>query len=190
MNKCIICGGKHHAKNYCTKHYKQFSRHGKILERTRFSINKIIDRGNYYEMELYNKKQEVIALTKFSKNQIEKVEKIKWCLSSWGYAHNIKITMHRLIKGDRKGLVVDHINRNKLDNRNENLRHTTQAVNSRNRDKRPLGVHWAKRERKWVATIEDGFKKYYLGFFDNLILARLVRLKAEQLFWNDDNKKL
>lgn len=39
------------------------------------------------------------------------------------------IGMHRIIMGDRKGFVIDHINRNGLDNRRINLRHTSYFVN-------------------------------------------------------------
>lgn len=45
-----------------------------------------------------------------------------------------RIQMHRQIIGDKKGYYVDHINRNTLDNRRENLRHLTPKESVRNRD--------------------------------------------------------
>ncbi len=41
--------------------------------------------------------------------------------------------MHRLLAGAPEGLEVDHINRNRLDNRRCNLRLTDRAGNARNR---------------------------------------------------------
>jgi hypothetical protein len=41
--------------------------------------------------------------------------------------------LHRLLTGAPEGLVVDHLNRNPLDNRRANLRVVTQAENATNR---------------------------------------------------------
>lgn len=46
-----------------------------------------------------------------------------------------KIYMHRLLMGLPEGLQVDHINKQTLDNRCENLRIVTQSENNRNRIK-------------------------------------------------------
>lgn len=69
-------------------------------------------------------------------------QKYKWHINDSGYVvwrgkENGKkktIRLHRLIAKPKNGLVVDHINRNKLDNRKSNLRCVTQAVNCCNRD--------------------------------------------------------
>lgn len=47
-------------------------------------------------------------------------------------------------------LVIDHINRNRTDNRIENLRAVTKAENNRNRDL-PRGVSYCKQTGKWKA---------------------------------------
>lgn len=65
----------------------------------------------------------------------------KWYLSDTGYAvkktringKNITIRMHRLVNDTPDGMVTDHINGNKLDNRKSNLRTVTQAINSHNK---------------------------------------------------------
>src|SRR3990167_10184123 len=65
--------------------------------------------------------------------------KWKWRLHSAGYAmrntekRGIFIYLHREIMNAKKGELVDHINFNKLDNRQENLRLCSSADNSRHK---------------------------------------------------------
>lgn len=80
---------------------------------------------------------------------------------------------------------VDHINRIKNDNRWENLREATTSCNCRNSSKRKLnksgitGVHFSKRENKWVAQICDEGKHKYLGAFKTIGEAATARFEAE-----------
>lgn len=73
---------------------------------------------------------------------IELVSRYKWWISPQGYAcTHIRrengtrrtIGMHRLILGDPNMPAIDHINRNKLDNRKCNLRACSDSENSRNK---------------------------------------------------------
>lgn len=87
------------------------------------------------------------------------------------------VYMHRqimgLVPGD--GLEVDHINRNELDNRRENLRVCTREENVRNQAKRitnTSGFKGVSRKRgKWRATIFMNWKQISLGSFDTPELA-------------------
>lgn len=87
-------------------------------------------------------------------------------------AKQIQILIHHLILGKpKKGMVVDHINHNGLDNRKENLRFATRRQNSSNSQSRKnsssqyLGVSWYNKNQKWVAEARYNYKKYYLGSF-------------------------
>jgi hypothetical protein len=82
----------------------------------------------------------------------------------------------RLRGNDNKELklVVDHINRNSLDNRRANLRLATHLENARNRIKinkkcssKYKGVCWSKHHKKWQAAINFKRKSIHLGYFDN-----------------------
>ena len=82
-----------------------------------------------------------------------------------------KISMHRIIISSPDDMQVDHINRNGLDNRRENLRLCTNAQNSRNRGMQKHnttgfnGVSWRKARRKYQARIIVNGKIFYLGHF-------------------------
>jgi hypothetical protein len=111
----------------------------------------------------------------------EKVSKYNWCLAKRGihnyaksYSPGKKLTyLHRFIFNPPNGKLIDHINRNGLDNRKENLRLCTHAENRCNRGKTIenstgyKGVYrsYTKIER-WVARISCGnIKSKDLGSF-------------------------
>jgi len=86
-----------------------------------------------------------------------------------------RLLMHRQILSPPKGFVIDHINRNGLDNRSANLRLATVAQNAQNARKRKnrsgyKGVWLAKLvngKPKWRAAIWHNNKRIYLGYFDS-----------------------
>lgn len=78
---------------------------------------------------------------------------------------------------------IDHVNRNKTDNRFENLRLATRKQNSENRKAREgsasqfRGVSWSC--GKWHAVIMHFGVQISLGYFDDIEAAKSARLKAE-----------
>jgi hypothetical protein len=66
--------------------------------------------------------------------------------------------------------LLDHIDRNRSNNRIANLREVAWGENIRNRDPRGtskyIGVYWRKDSRKWRASITYNKKKYNLGCYD------------------------
>ena len=84
------------------------------------------------------------------------VKNKKWYIDMNGYAiDNIdRVRMHRIIMDPPKNMVIDHINRNTLENRKENLRICTIAQNNKNRSK--TKKHWPLScERYRKMTIDD-----------------------------------
>jgi len=86
--------------------------------------------------------------------------------------------MHREILRLPDGILVDHINRNGLDNRKANLRPATHSQNAWNRPKlkkhtasRFKGVHFYKRDRIWQAAIRVNAHTKYLGRFHSEVQA-------------------
>lgn len=83
-----------------------------------------------------------------------------------------EITMHRQITKAPKGMDVDHINGNGLDNRRENLRVCTHAENLRNKIKSInntsgyKGVWFNKVGKKWIVHLYFDGKNHHIGQFD------------------------
>jgi hypothetical protein len=92
-----------------------------------------------------------------------------WHVTREGYASTGRHLMHRMLCGLSvgDGLVVDHRNGNRLDNRRSNLRVCTRSQNAAN--KRPskvnvsgvVGVWWAKKLGKWAVPSPSGKRAYF-----------------------------
>ena len=110
----------------------------------------------------------------------ERLKTYKYYLHKKGYAYRFEsqngrkkaIYMHHDVVGKEEGKVVDHINREKLDNRRENLRHISNRNNIVNSPKPKVkstsiykGVSWNKVAKGWHAHIRDNGKRRTLGLF-------------------------
>lgn len=128
----------------------------------------------------------------------EYLKKFKWYASTQGYAvmsiysekKNVKIKMHRFIMQAKKGQIIDHLSKNKLDNRKENLRVATASQNSQNTfsygSVRLKGVSYDKRRNKYKAYIQKDKKSYYIGSFNTAFeAASAYDRMAIQLFGID-----
>lgn len=82
--------------------------------------------------------------------------------------------------------IIDHINKNRADNRWSNLREVTPRESNLNRktfktNKSGVkGVSWSKQHSCWQATVRINGKLYHLGFYTNIALAAAARYAAEQ----------
>ncbi len=112
----------------------------------------------------------------------ESVSKLKWALHKKGfvnhsYRNKIKkktgsIAMHRFIIQPASGVILDHIDGDKTDNRRINLRICTSQQNTFNQKLRKTnksgykGVYWSKEANRWRAQIRFN-KSIYLGTFQS-----------------------
>lgn len=95
--------------------------------------------------------------------------------------------LHRFIMNAPKGMVVDHINRLREDNRRSNLRICTKSQNNRNSSCK--GYYFNKRYGKWQAYIALDGKRKSLGTFENEIYAKSARRNAEKEYFKEYAQK-
>lgn len=136
---------------------------------------------------------------KVDDDDFEKLNKFTWCVSklSWRdgfYAlttlpnYGKSIRMHRMVTNAPKGMVVDHINGDTLDNRKENLRVCSQRENTRNkkmllRNNTTGYTGVCKRKTKTIGVVYQAFthkegKFISLGSYKTPEEAYAVRVKV------------
>lgn len=88
--------------------------------------------------------------------------------------------LHQIVYGEKKGFVIDHINRNPLDNRKDNLRFVDKSVNGFNSKIRIdnisgfRNISFDKTRNKWVVRRVINGKYKFLGRYNNLEDAKTV----------------
>lgn len=133
----------------------------------------------------------------FDLDDAENILKYCWYVNKKGYAvtsittstgKQKTITMHKMLGYKHP----DHHNRNKLDNRKDNLYICTQQENCRNKSLHKnntsgvTGVNWNSSTNNWVARINDDNKRrIYLGCYNDKEDAIRVRLQAELEYYGD-----
>ncbi len=118
-----------------------------------------------------------------------RVSNKSWFLNDQGYAlwanGKKNIRLHRFILDYYGDKDIDHINRDKLDNRKSNLRIVDRSTNNFNAKVRVdntsgyKGVHFFKPAQLWRAYIGGTKKRVELGYFKTKEEAIEARKKAE-----------
>lgn len=98
-------------------------------------------------------------------------------------AHRVVMALHGKMELSSK-MVIDHINRNKRDNRLDNLRVVTQHQNSLNLPEYSTNTTGCKGvykvpSGKWQASIRINKSTKHLGIFDTIFDAACARKSAE-----------
>ena len=168
---------------------------GKERRKRGITPNKIIEHDDYIEILMVNGKHSALI----DKEDWDILSNDSWTISHDGYAvsssgNNVRKRMHRVIMKcvEDKNVIIDHINRNKLDNRKKNLRIVTDHENGINQSKRKdnktgiTGVVPAKRKGAWKAQIKYDYKNYSLGVYDNFDDAVKARLEGELKYFGID----
>ena len=127
----------------------------------------------------------------FDLEDSDKILQHTWFVGGTGYAttriDNKSVKMH-IYLGYKK---YDHHNRNKLDNRKENLWRCTSEENNRNvsigknNTSGFIGVHYDNSRGKYVASICVSGKRMHIGYFENKNDAVIARLQAEAKYFGE-----
>lgn len=105
-----------------------------------------------------------------------------------GKKYNASRLAYLYIHGFLPEHFIDHINRNRGDDRICNLREVTMqcnVINSGNRKDNTSGikgVYWAKNRNKWMAYLKINGKMKFIGLYKDFDNAVAARLAAEQCF--------
>ena len=151
-----------------------------------FCGNEYVDKGDYYQVFCFDGRYFSI-----DKDDYEGVKQYVWHIDKGGYViTKIKskvIKLHRFVLGIHltPEPEVDHIDRDKCNNRRSNLRFSDRSGNCINKNLLPsnksgkTGVYWNKSIEKWMAQINKDGERYYLGCFDRKEDAVEARISAE-----------
>ncbi len=128
------------------------------------------------------------AVSLISPEDAEWIARSAWSIDTQGYVSGARGRLHVLIARPAAGTVADHRNRNRLDNRRENLRCVSAIVNARNHGRHSTntsgvtGVCFDARSGRWRAYIDAG-GRHELGTFRQKDEAVAVRKQAEAELW-------
>lgn len=194
--KCIVCGSKYQTKNTKSKYCSR-----ECYFKNKKTFNEITTYDNYSAIFIESKKFGRIVVT-IDNDDVEKISKYKWhaiydkTIKNYYICHRYNnknsgkgcIKIHRLITNCPVGLEVDHINRNTLDNRKENLRVCTRFKNQQNLSSCKSGqtgvYQRSTRNKKWVANITKDKKRIYIGEFKTKYEAIISRKQYERILYN------
>jgi len=135
----------------------------------------------------------------------DRLAQYKWCVSrsrnclyarrsSKYQGKKITLQMHRVVLGleYNDNLIIDHINRNGLDNRKANLRIVSQKINSynckmqRHNTSGYRGVAFYKQTGKYASYIKINGIQKHLGFYETPIEAALAHDVASLLAYKEN----
>lgn len=130
------------------------------------------------QVPLYRRGNVIAAYALVDDDDFAAVSEGRWYLSSKGYAKRKlprsggpqrEIAMHRFVLALTAGdpSEVDHINRDKLDNRRANLRMLPKGANAQNVRARSglRGASYRADCGKWVAQVKVAGRNHHLGLF-------------------------
>lgn len=146
-------------------------------------INKYYECDKYYELKIINTNN-IQAFCYIDKEDYDKVRQFKWTLSIHEDDIRViacskklnRIYLHQFLIGEiEKDKVIDHIDRNPLNNKRNNLRVVNHSINSTNAKPRTeskskiRGVYFRKERPRiakasWVCEWSENGKRYSKSF--------------------------
>lgn len=193
--KCIVegCDRTRYQQGYCKEHYKQIRRYGKITKEKlgypEFVYPTTIDNNTVY----INVNNHIVII---DLSDIDIIKHKHIYIDKGGYAiisiKNKQKRLHRVIMNYNGYDDIDHINRNRLDNRKSNLRICSRSENMHNStDKLNTstgyrGIYKVTNNKyagdRYTARIQINKVIMSLGYFNTLEEAITARKRAINKF--------
>lgn len=161
----------------------------------RYKTNEIKIKESHAELIIYSADKDQRFTSYIDLEDVDYVKKHSWCIRSRKYVGRVKngsnFLLHRALMDCPKDKIVDHINKNPLDNRKTNLRICNYQKNFFNSKKKSnntsgvTGVGWRKDTKKWRAYIIVDAVQKTLGSFKEKDDAIKARLKAEKKYFKE-----
>lgn len=188
--KCVCDCGKHTSVTYSSLMRGVQScgcvRKGEVRKSNKYEICNV-DNTECYRVKVTNADKWFLI----DKEDISILKKHRWRISANGYivTDDLEVRkpiyLHKLLMPDCDDKVVDHINRDRLDNRKENLRYATVYENAINTSQLSTntsgyrGVTFIKQNSQYMAQIVHNGNRVYLGYYNTIEEAAYVRVKYE-----------
>ncbi len=156
--------------------------------------SKIIIYKKFANIVICNRNQTVKTHAIIDLSDVNIVKHYRWHTTKKHYPRTTIdgkiIYLHRFLLNVYNDDIIDHINKNPLDNRRNNLRIADLSLNrinsktNSNNTSGFRGVLYRKDSKKWEANIRINGKKIYLAETKDKKLAIAKRLEAERIFYN------
>ena len=142
--------------------------------------------NNHIDLPIYKRGKGVVAFAKVSPRDYDDISQWKWYLHDQGYAFRVwyvdgwqrSVRLHQAIMGKKRGFVIDHRNRDKLDCRRCNLRFATKSQNAHNTARK--GVYYCKWRRRFYAHCRVNGTRHSLGGYSTREEAESVVVKFRE----------
>lgn len=180
------------------------------VSKNRYKPNEVIFEDDVCYIKLWSNKNKEFLNCVIDTEDYDKVKDIHWRLDKRNYpinntrSNDKNLYIYRnILDNYNTDDVIDHINRNPLDNRKCNLRITDKYNNDLNRGLKSdntsgiTGVCWHKKLSKWRVRVNYLKKEINIGYFDKFIDAVKMRLIYEWYYfdcysshYNNKNNKM
>lgn len=160
--------------------------------------NNIVVYDDCAEIILRNRQEEEVGRAIIDLEDLSLIKEYKWYLNrvnNFVYADtgSNSLYIHRLLMNVvfDNNFYVDHVDRNRLNNKRLNLRVCSNIENCRNRGKKGdcsseyIGISWVKDKKRWFSYIWIEYKRISLGKYKTIEGALIARLKAELKYFGE-----
>lgn len=181
------CQKSSYARSLCKSHYELLKRHGRPLNSQELKVaHRKVNDATVSEGSVILRVGSKEVLLDANRQLVRLLFRGKWSIGANGYVMRDHQYLHHLVMRNRDGKYVDHINRNKLDCRDSNLRLVSPLENAWNFTPTGAsghrGVFPDKQTGRW--RVQVGRKSF--GRFEDLDEAASVAAEARRQLYGDE----